>query len=121
MKYEKVEQLPIWKLSMNLVKELYLEIKNNKNLNKDFALQEQIKRSVISIPSNISEWFWRKTWNEFVRFLDITLWSLYEFKTQVYICREIWYISNDRLHFFLDEISKIERQIKSLILYLNNN
>ena len=119
MKYKKVEGLPVWKDSIELVKILYEEINNN-SFKNDFALQDQIKRSVISIPSNIAEWFARKTWNEFLRFLDISLWSLSEFKTQIYIAYYIWYIEDDKLNMFIKLIENIEKQIKSLILYLNN-
>ena len=120
MKYTKAEELPVWKESIKLVKMLYDEINNN-SFKNDFALQDQIKRSVISIPSNIAEWFSRRTWNEFLRFLDISLWSLSEFKTQIYIAHYIWYINEDKLNLFIDLISEIEKQVKSLIIYLNNN
>ena len=90
MKYNKVEEMPIWIESMSLVSSFYNLIKTNSLLRKDFALLDQMKRSVISIPSNISEWFARKTNIEFKRFLDIALGSLSEFKTQIYICNMVW-------------------------------
>ena len=119
MKYTKAEDLPVWKDSISLVKKLYKEI-NNWSFKNDFVLQDQIKRSVISIPSNIAEGFSRKTWNEFLRFLDISLWSLSEFYTQIYIAYEIGYLNKEKFDSFNKEISNIEKQIKSLILYLNN-
>ena len=92
MKYSRAEELPVWKDSIKLVKILYEEI-NNWTFKNDFTLQDQIKKSVISIPSNIAEGFAKKTWNEFLRFLDISLGSLSEFYTQIYIAHEIWYLT----------------------------
>jgi len=120
MKYKRFEELPVWQDSMKLVKHIYQSIKLQKFSN-DFDLINQIKRSVISVPSNIAEGFARKTSNEFLRFLDITLWSLAELKTQIYIAFDIWYLNKKDLDSFLDDIDNIEKQIKSLILYLNSN
>ena len=86
MKYTKIEDVPVWNDAMNLVVKFYSLLDKNKRLAKDYPLQDQMKRSVISIPSNIAEGFARKTNTEFKRFLDISLGSLSEFKTQVYVC-----------------------------------
>jgi len=118
MKYSKIEDMPIWKEAMSLVENFYKLAKSNNLLNKDYALLDQMKRSVISILSNISEWFARKTNTEFKRFLDISLWSLSEFKTQIYICEMVWYIEKTTLNEFLNRILSIEKQIKWFIRYL---
>ena len=44
-----------------------------------------------------------------------------ELKTQLYIAFDIWYLNKKDLDSFLDDIDNIEKQIKSLILYLNSN
>ena len=118
MKYTKIEEIPVWNDSLDLVANFYFLLKDNLLLKKDFALQEQMKRSIISVPSNIAEWFARKTNVEFKRFLDIALWSLSEFKTQIYICNKIWYIDNVIMTNFLNNILDIEKQIKWFIKYL---
>jgi len=118
MKYEKIEDMSVWKESMFLVSDFYKLIKDNYWLSKDYALLDQMKRSIISVPSNISEWFARKTNTEFKRFLDISLGSLSEFKTQIYICKMVWYIDDKILNSFLDKILSIEKQLKWFIKYL---
>ena len=118
MKYTKIEELPVWKDSIKLVYKFYKLTKNNSLLSKDYILLDQMKKAIISVPSNISEWFARKTNTEFKRFLDIALWSLSEFKTQIYICNMVWYIEEKVLNKFLEEIVFIEKQIKWFIKYL---
>jgi four helix bundle protein len=95
-------------------------INNNQKLQKDYWLQEQMKRSCISISSNIAEWYGRKSNTEFIRFLDIALWSLFEFKSQFYILFNIWYINKKTFEDFLKNIEEIEYMVKSLIKYLNS-
>lgn len=54
-----VEDLIIYRKSLELVKKTYLLIKSNPNLMKDFSLCDQMKRACVSIPSNLSEGFMR--------------------------------------------------------------
>jgi len=53
-KIKSFEDLEVWQLSMSLCTEIY-ELTNTDLFSKDFGLKEQIRRSAISIPSNISE------------------------------------------------------------------
>ena len=73
--------LVVWQKSMELTKKIY-------TITKDFPKEEvygltsQIRRSAVSIPSNIAEGKGRNSDKEFVRFLQISLGSLYELQTQ---------------------------------------
>ena len=116
----RLEDVNVWKKSIILAKDFYLLLSNNTKLQNDFWLQDQLKRSCISISSNIAEWFWRKSNIEFLRFLDIALWSLFEFKSQFYILYEIWYINQETLKYFLEKIENIEYMLKALIKHINS-
>ena len=63
------EDLEVWQLSMSLCTEIYA-LTNSELLSKDYGLKDQIRRSAISIPSNISEGFERDAKNQFLYFLE---------------------------------------------------
>ena len=68
-KIQKFEDLNVWKESVRLSVNIYKALKNC----KDFGLRDQIQRSAVSIPSNISEGFDRKGNKEFIQLLYIAL------------------------------------------------
>jgi len=75
-----------------------------------FGLISQIRRSAVSIPSNIAEGHGRKSDKELVRFLNIARGSLYELDTQIEIARQPNYMSKKEfevLSDLLDETSRI--------------
>ena len=62
------EELEVWKLSMELCTEIY-KLTNTELFSRDFGLKDQIRRSAISVPSNISEGYERDGKNQFLYFL----------------------------------------------------
>ena len=76
-KIQKFEDLNVWKESVKLSVNIYKALKNC----KDFGLRDQIQRSAVSIPSNISEGFDRKGNKEFIQFLYIAKGSCSELRT----------------------------------------
>jgi four helix bundle protein len=87
------EKLNVWQESMDLVTEIYTIIKR---LPKEelYSLSDQIRRSAVSIPSNIAEGSSRNSKKEFIQFLYIALGSLCELETQLKICINIGYLQN---------------------------
>jgi len=81
MTVKKFEDLDVWKESMRLVIDIY---ENLKNCN-EFGLKDQIQRSAVSIPSNISEGYDRASNKEYIQFLHIAKGSCAELRTQLYI------------------------------------
>ena len=75
------KDLEVWKKSMDLVVDVYKLMKQLPESEK-YGLISQIKRSSISIPSNIAEGAGRASTKEFIRFLDIATGSLSELETQ---------------------------------------
>ena len=66
-----------------------------------------MRLSAVSVPSNISEGFGRKSKKEIVNFLYISSGSLLELKTQVEISKRLGYISNSSIIVKIDEIKKM--------------
>ena len=93
MKFNRFEDIEVWKLSKQLVKDIY-EITNVGVFSKDFGLRDQIRRCAVSIPSNIAEGYERKSNVEFIKFLFIAKGSAGEARTQLYLAKDIKYIED---------------------------
>ena len=87
------KDLELWKVSMDFVTEIY-NVTNNFPKSELNGLTSQIRRSAISIPSNIAEGSSRKGTKEFIQFLWISNGSLSELETQIEICHRLGYIIN---------------------------
>ena len=110
--------LIVWQKSMELVKTVY-KITNTFPQEELFGLTSQIKRSVISIPSNIAEGKGRQTNKEFVQFLYIALGSLYELQTQMELAYELGFI--DKVEDVENLMIEIEKMLNALIKTKRNS
>jgi four helix bundle protein len=111
--------LLVWQKSMALVTEVYRASASFPS-DERFGLTSQLRRCVVSIPSNIAEGFGRDTTNDYLRFLGIAKGSLYEAQTQIEIGRNLQFI--DECHFatLLENAREIERMLTSMIRKLKD-
>lgn len=107
------KDLDVWKLGINFVENIY---KCTKNFPKEdlYALTSQLKRSAISVPSNIAEGYARAGNKELIQFLYIALGSLSECETQIIIAIKLGYLPDDII---LGDIEIIRRKLLNLIKY----
>ena len=113
--------LQIWRRSMGLVKTVYVESHSLPN-NERFGLTSQIRRSAVSIPSNIAEGCSRSSTKEQIRFLEISLGSAFELETQLLISAETEMLSSQKVNSIIKELNEIQRMInayRSSIKYKN--
>src|SRR5680860_1287225 len=82
------KELIVWQKAMELAREIY-DISKKLPPEEMYSLSSQIKRSAISIPSNIAEGHKRGT-KDFVRFLVISYGSSAELETQLILCSSIY-------------------------------
>ena len=108
------KDLEVWKKGVELVKRVYLSTKKFPK-EEAYGLTNQMRRSAISIPSNIAEGKMRQHTNEYVQFLYVALGSCGELDTQLIIAKQLGYISKEDASSFADEIDHISRMIRSLI------
>lgn len=80
-----------------------------------FGLSDQIRRAVVSIPSNIAEGQQRNSLKEYIHFLYIAKGSLAELETQLLLCERLGYISADHLEPIKSECKEIGKMLNSLI------
>ncbi len=109
MEIKTYRDLIVWQKSMDLVEEVYKIIKL---LPKEeiYAIADQMRRSVVSIPSNIAEGHSRKSRKEFLNFISIAQGSKAELQTQILICERLGYLNrNQTKHSLLltEEIGKL--------------
>ena len=111
--------LNVWNDSIDLVKEIYkITIKFPRE--EIYGLTSQIKRAVISIPSNIAEGASRQTNKEFIQFLYIALGSASEVETQLIIAKELNFINDSDLNYLSNKLGKIKKMLNGLIKHLRD-
>ncbi len=114
MKTSDYKELQVWQKTMDLVVEVYNIIKL---LPKEemYGISDQIRRSAVSIPSNIAEGQSRNSAKEFIQFLSIARGSLAELETQILICVKVNMLSNDKIDNILIYTKEIGKMIKGLM------
>ena len=106
--------LLIWQKSMILVTEVY-QLTNLFPKEEIYGLTSQIRRSAISIPSNISEGSGRDGNKDYLKFLNIAISSLFEMQTQLEIAYNLKYINEIQFNKINEENKEIERMLSSFI------
>ncbi len=102
--------LKIWSLSMELTKNIY-EVTQKYPTEEKYGLTSQIRRSAVSIPSNIAEGAGRNGSKEFNNFLGIAMGSLFELDTQVQLSYDLKYIQVENYKNILDYITQLRKMI----------
>ncbi len=106
--------LIVWQKSMNLVTLIYKQT-NKFPDDEKFGLTSQIKRSSVSIPSNIAEGYGRNYRKDYSRFLQISRGSLYECQTQLEIAVNLKFITIDDIKEINELSLEVEKMLNSLI------
>ena len=78
-------------------------------------MSDQIRRSVVSIPSNIAEGCGRESKSQMANFLRIAKGSAAELETQLLLCKEIGFIEETKLETSFALLDEISRMIRSLL------
>lgn len=106
--------LLVWQKSMDLVTKMY---SSTQKFPKEelFGLTSQIRRSAVSIPSNIAEGYGRDSIKEYLRFLNISIGSLFELQTQIEIAKNIMYLNEKDFNDLYENSREIERMLVSFI------
>ena len=104
--------LQVWQRSMNLAVELYRTTEEFPQA-EIYGLTNQIRRSSVSVASNIAEGHARSR-GDFARFLQIALGSVAELETQLELANRLGYIVNQDYNRLSDELTVIGRQLNVL-------
>ncbi|MDR1090233.1 MAG: four helix bundle protein [Prevotella sp.] len=108
------KDLFVWQKSIALVKVIYEATASYPHA-EQFGLTSQIRRSAVSIPSNIAEGCGRNSDKELIQFLYIALGSASELETQIIISVELGLLEKQNADLILISINEIIRMVSSLI------
>ena len=113
------KNLDVYTRSKELVKKVY-DVVNKFPLEERFALSSQIRRAIISVPSNIAEGLSRTPLKEQCHFLDIAFGSLMEADCQLEIACDLKYITQEEYNSIYKIITDVARMIRGLKNYRSN-
>ncbi|MFH1996833.1 MAG: four helix bundle protein [Candidatus Omnitrophota bacterium] len=116
-KIKSFRDLNIWKKGIEIVEDVY---KTTESFSKSelYGLTSQMRRSAVSIPSNIAEGFTRKHSKEYRQFLYIAMGSCAELETHIEIAQRLQYLDARLKEDLLEKINHTTRMIMSLLKLL---
>ena len=109
------KDLIIWQKSRLLVRTVYILTRKLPE-EELFGLTNQVRRAVVSIPSNIAEGFNRGSDKEFIHFLRIAKGSAAEVETQLILCVDLGYLDSDDIVEAIKLYNEILRMLGTLIV-----
>jgi len=118
--YNSFEDLPVWQNARELAS-LVCKTSAEGKLSKDYGLRNQIQKAVVSVSSNIAEGFERGSKREFIQFLYIAKGSCGELRSQLYIAKDLGYLSNSASETLIKSASNTSKQIYGFIKYLKTS
>ncbi len=110
------KDLDVWKVSRKLVSDIYF-ISKSFPLSEQFGLTNQIRRSVVSIPSNIAEGIGRNHTKDTLQFLYISRGSLFELETQLILVLDQQFIAQNQFDNIAEQIENCKKLINRFINY----
>ena len=116
-KVQQYRDLKAWQKAMDLV-ELVYEATRSWPKDEVYGLTNQVRRAVVSVPSNIAEGQGRNSPKEFMHHLSIARGSLLEVETQVLIAQRLGYIQQETAEPILNSADEVSRLISGLYRYL---
>ena len=107
------EKLKVWQEAKKLVVDVYHLLDSFPRFEK-YALCDQIRRAIVSVPSNIAEGSGRKSLKEQIHFLEIAYGSLMETYNQLLIAIELTYITEESVETIKPSIDAVAKMINAL-------
>ncbi len=107
------EKLKVWQEAKKLVVDVYRLLDSFPKFEK-YALCDQIRRAIVSVPSNIAEGSGRRSLKEQIHFLEIAYGSLMETYNQLLIAIELTYITEESVEAIKPSIDAVAKMINGL-------
>jgi four helix bundle protein len=117
---KRFEEMEVWEKSRLIVNMIY-QMTNKPEFSKDWQLVNHLRKTAISIISNISEGFERDGNKEFINFLSIAKGSFGELRSQLYIALDLNYIDEIQFKEIANLAAEISKSLKGLMNYLQGS
>lgn len=118
--YQTYKDLDAWLKSRASVKDLYL-LTQNFPKEELYGLVSQMRRCVVSIPSNIAEGYGRQYRKETIQFFHIARGSLFELETQLFIALDLNYLPEPKQREMILQVEECRKLVGGLIRYFESN
>lgn len=105
-----LKEIHVWRKAIELATYVY-KVTVDFPVDERFGLTNQIKRSVVSIASNIAEGAGRNSDKEFIQFLGIANGSSYELQTQIIIAHNLGLLDSDCTKYIDGQLDEIQKMI----------
>src|SRR5690606_4894382 len=109
-----LNDLKVWNKAMDIAGETY-KLSSKFPKEEKYGLTSQIRRSAVSVPSNIAEGAGRNTKGEFKNFISIANGSAYELFTQLILSYKLNLVSKNLVEPILKEVIEVQKMNYALI------
>ncbi|MFV0151826.1 four helix bundle protein [Empedobacter falsenii] len=110
------KDLEVWQKAIAFVTDVYNQTGNFPK-EEIYGLVSQLRRSAVSVPSNIAEGAARQSNKEYIQFLYVALGSLMELDTQLSIAKNLNFLSDESLNDLQSKTDEIGKMLNGLIKY----
>ena len=107
------KELKVWQESMKLAKDIF-NVTRQFPAEEKFGMTMQIRRAIVSVPSNIAEGTSRTSSKEFNRFLEIALGSAFELETQLLLSLDFEYLNAQQAEVIIPSVNTIQKMLFGL-------
>ena len=114
------QELDVWKQSRILVKIIY-ELTKTFPSEEQFGLKTQMRRSAVSVPSNIAEGCGRNHSKDSTQFFFIARGSLYELETQLILAFDLNYLAQEDFELGESQVTRCLKLLNGFINYFQSN
>ena len=118
--FQRFEDLIAWQKARVLARDVYA-ITRREPFARDFGLSGQIQRAAVSVMSNIAEGYERDNPNELYRFLGIAKGSCGEVRSQLYLAKDIAYVTQEEFDVLRNQAEELARIIAGLMRSVSRN
>lgn len=104
------KKLLVWQKGMEVVRNIY-SISNELPSEEKFGLISQMRRAAVSIPSNIAEGSCKRSQKQYHYYIQIATGSAFELETQLLICKEVGFLSEEQIEHCLNGIKEEQKML----------
>jgi four helix bundle protein len=118
--FKRFEDIQAWQKARVFTRNIYL-LSGDGEFGKDFDLRRQIRRSSVSIMANIAEGQGRRSDKDFAHFLNMSLGSIAESKSHLYLALDLGYLAQPQFEETYEALDEIGRMVFALNSHLRSS